>query len=165
VTNYYPTVFPDTGLTFEQSASGLGVSSELFDGQDGDVDVLSLLEDATGNNLSLFGAPQSAFFNPGEEFDDIIAAENDDDGLSGGQIAGITIGSVIAALLIIIIIVLVVTSGGQQRFTGMPSSRVSFSLLSLLFSCFSTRTLFQRTISFLLLLPRFVSLFSSPLSL
>eukprot|EP00013_Stygamoeba_regulata_P026560 CAMPEP_0177645664 /NCGR_PEP_ID=MMETSP0447-20121125/9367_1 /TAXON_ID=0 /ORGANISM="Stygamoeba regulata, Strain BSH-02190019" /LENGTH=259 /DNA_ID=CAMNT_0019148157 /DNA_START=180 /DNA_END=959 /DNA_ORIENTATION=+ len=119
VTNYYSTVYPDVYATRTNNFA----TPAPFDGQLGSIDdVIAMMEEDSGNNLSLFAAPQSTFWSPTEEFDDIIADENDDDGLTGGQIAGITIGCVIAALLIILIIVLVVTSGGQQRFTGSGPS-------------------------------------------
>lgn len=95
--SYQRTGPPGTGIGDDQS-SGVGAFSSFSDGAE--------LEGGSG------------FFVPGEEFADIIEDENDDN-LSGGQIAGITIGVVLAVLLIILIIVIAVTGGGgQQRFTG-----------------------------------------------
>eukprot|EP00013_Stygamoeba_regulata_P019613 CAMPEP_0177656950 /NCGR_PEP_ID=MMETSP0447-20121125/15891_1 /TAXON_ID=0 /ORGANISM="Stygamoeba regulata, Strain BSH-02190019" /LENGTH=110 /DNA_ID=CAMNT_0019161205 /DNA_START=150 /DNA_END=482 /DNA_ORIENTATION=- len=80
---------------------------------------------ATSFGASLNGfveAASATFFQPGEDFADIIAAEQDDDSLSSGSLAGIIVGSVLAGILVLILLAIMIAAltgaGGSQRFQG-----------------------------------------------
>lgn len=103
---------PNSGFTF--GVSGRSASGQLFgfppepSQEDSDAAAAAaFLAAAQAFEEASNAARNNGFFNPGEEFEDIIAGENDDD-LDGGQIAGIVLGCVIFVLLIILLIVILV---------------------------------------------------------
>jgi hypothetical protein len=106
---------PNNGLDYQGGGAGSGASIGSL---------AAFSEDQNGLVAAFSGAVNavsSTFFRPGEEFADIIADENDDS-LSGGSLAGIIVGSVLAGILVLILIAVTISAlagaGGNQRFQG-----------------------------------------------